>query len=97
MDSLRKEVGRGKREKPNLGFWLLAVHHQGNCVVMATSKPAPHLPSTPSAAVTSTPARHFRIGGCGPPETAKEHGITAAVANQIGSVARDAKEGSGVL
>lgn len=65
-------MGRGRMEEPNLGFWCLAAHHQGNCVAVATAKPASPLPSTSSATVTSTPARHFRIGGCGPPETAEE-------------------------
>lgn len=33
-------MGRGRMEETNLGFWFLAAHHQGNCVAVATSKPA---------------------------------------------------------
>lgn len=34
----RKQVGRGRTEKPNLGFGHLASRHQGNCIAMATVK-----------------------------------------------------------
>lgn len=80
-------------EKPDLGFWLVDAYHQGNCVAMATGKTAPHLPSIWSAALTSTLARHFRQVGCGLRKRLGKAGIAAAVANQRGSVAKDAQEG----
>lgn len=61
-----------KREDGGAKFrlLLLVARHQGNCVAMATAKAVPHLPITSSVTVTATPARYFRIGPCGPPETA---------------------------
>lgn len=96
-DIWRKEMGRGRMEEPNLGFWCLAAHHQGNCVAVATAKPASHFPRTSSATVPSTPARHFRVGGCGLRKRLRKARIAAAVANRMGSVAKDAKEELGFL
>lgn len=53
-------------------------------------------PRTSSAAVTLTPARHFHVGASAGGRL-KKAGIAAALANRMGSAAKDAKAGSKLL